>query len=54
MEELWDLIAGDQNALHDPENVVEEVRERKARYLADPASAVSWEVAKHRIRLGRP
>lgn len=51
--DLWDSIAEDQNALNDPESVVEEVRARKARYLADPDSAISWEAAKHRIRSGR-
>lgn len=53
VEDLWDSIAEDQAALHDPDSVVEEIRARKARYLANPTSAVSWETAKHRIRSGR-
>jgi putative addiction module component (TIGR02574 family) len=50
---IWDSIAEDQVSLPDNPSVVNEVRERKARYLANPKSAVIWETAKKQIRSGR-
>ncbi|WP_035611566.1 addiction module protein [Haloferula sp. BvORR071] len=50
VEDLWDTIAEDQQALPDSPAVIEEIRERKRRHEADPSAAVSWETAKARIR----
>lgn len=49
VEELWNSIAEDQDALPDPPSVVAELRARKARFLANPGSGVPWIVAKERI-----
>ena len=49
VEELWNSIAEDQDALPDPPSVVAELRARKARFLANPGSGVPWNVAKERI-----
>jgi putative addiction module component (TIGR02574 family) len=53
VEDLWDSIAEDQHALPDHPSVVNMLRERKAEYLANPGSGVSWEKAKQNIRSGR-
>jgi putative addiction module component (TIGR02574 family) len=53
VEDLWDSIAEDQNSLPDDPAVIEELRARKARFQADPASGIPWEEAKKRIRSGR-
>ena len=53
VEAIWDSIAEDQHALPDHPSVVKEVRERKARYLSNPKSGVTWEAAKKQIRSGR-
>jgi putative addiction module component (TIGR02574 family) len=53
VEDLWDSIAEDQNSLPDYPSVIEAVRERKARYLKNPGSGVSWEAAKKQIRPDR-
>jgi putative addiction module component (TIGR02574 family) len=53
VEAIWDSIAEDQNSLPDHPSVAQEVRERKARYLASPQSGVTWAAAKKRIRSGR-
>ena len=53
VEAIWDSIAEDQHSLPDSPSVVKEVRERKARYLANPTSGVTWEAAKKQIRSGR-
>jgi putative addiction module component (TIGR02574 family) len=53
VEAIWDSIAEDQNSVPDDPTVASEVRERKARYLADPSSGVSWEEAKKRLQSGR-
>ncbi len=53
LADLWDSIAEDQNAVSDPPAVVAELKERRARFLSDPSSAVPWEEAKARIRAGR-
>ena len=49
VEELWNSITEDQIALLDPPSVVAELRARKARFLANPASGVPWEEAKKQI-----
>jgi len=53
VEAIWDSIATDQDMLPDHPSVVKEVRERKARYLSNPKSGVTWENAKKQIRSGR-
>ena len=50
VEDLWDSIAEDQDSLPDPPQVVEELRRRKASLSNNPASAISWDKAKDRIR----
>ena len=49
VEELWNSITEDQIALPDSPSVVAELRARKARFLANPASGVPWEEAKKQI-----
>lgn len=53
VEAIWDSIAEDQHTLPDHPLVVEELRKRKARYLSNPKSEVTWEAAKKQIRSGR-
>jgi len=53
VEAIWDSIAEDQHSLPDHPSVVNAVRERKARYLKNPKSGVTWETAKKQIRSGR-
>ncbi len=53
VEDLWDSIAEDQHSLPDHPAVVRELRARKKKFLANPSSGVSWEIAKRRIRSGR-
>lgn len=53
VEDLWDSIASDQEALPDHPAVIEEIRRRRARFDANPGSGVSWEALKKRIRTGR-
>ena len=51
VEDLWDSIAADASFEPPlPDVVMTELRERKARYDANPESAISWEEAKRRIR----
>jgi putative addiction module component (TIGR02574 family) len=52
VEELWNSIVEDQDLLTDPPLVVAELRARKARFLADRASAVPWEQAREQITRG--
>jgi len=49
VEAIWDSIAEDQHTLPDHPHVANEVRERKARYLSNPGSGTTWEVAKKEI-----
>ena len=53
VEDLWDSIAEEQHSLPDHPALIEELRARKARFLANPSSGISWEEAKARIRSGR-
>jgi putative addiction module component (TIGR02574 family) len=53
VEDLWDSIAQEQHSLPDHPALIEELRARKARFLANPSSGISWEKAKARIRSGR-
>lgn len=49
VEDLWDSIAEEQNALPDPPEVIEELKARYARFLKDPSSGSSWEDVEKRI-----
>jgi len=53
VEELWNSIAEEEGSVPDPPAVVAELRLRKTRFAADPASGVPWREAKRRVRLGR-
>jgi len=53
VEAIWASIVEEQHTLPDHPSVVQEVRERKARYLSNPKSGVTWETAKKQIRSGR-
>jgi putative addiction module component (TIGR02574 family) len=53
VEDLWDSIAEDQHSLPDHPAVVEELRARKARFMANLGSGIPWDEAKKRIRSGR-
>jgi putative addiction module component (TIGR02574 family) len=53
IEDLWSSIVEDQDSLPDHPAVIAELRGRKARFLANPSSAVPWSEAKKRIRSGR-
>ena len=53
VEDIWDSIAEDQHSLPDHPAVVQELRARKARFLANPSSGTSWEIVKARIRSSR-
>jgi putative addiction module component (TIGR02574 family) len=52
VEDLWDLIASDQNSLPDHPAVIERIRRRRARFDANPDSGVTWDEMKKRIRNG--
>ena len=49
VEDLWDSIAAERESEPIPEAVLAELRERKARFDADPASGISWAEAKRRL-----
>jgi putative addiction module component (TIGR02574 family) len=49
-EDLWDSVADEVNAQPVPDALVMELRERMARYDANPESGISWEEAKRRLR----
>ena len=53
VEDLWDSIAEEQHSLPDHPALIEELRARKTRFLANPSSGISWEEAQARIRSGR-
>ena len=52
VEDLWDSIAEDSESLPDSPGVIAELRARKARFLANPASGIPWDRAKEQIRSG--
>jgi len=49
VEELWDSIEEEQDALPDPPEVIEEIQTRYARFLEDPSIGSSWEAVEQRI-----
>jgi putative addiction module component (TIGR02574 family) len=53
VDAIWESIVEDQNSLPDDPAVIQEVRERKARYLADPSSGIPWAAARGRIESSR-
>jgi putative addiction module component (TIGR02574 family) len=50
MEDLWDSIAQEGEVSPVPETQLEELRIRKARFLAHPESGRTWEQVKQRAR----
>ena len=50
VEDLWDDIASATEELPVPAWQIEELGRRKANYLRNPGSGMSWEEAKRRIR----
>ena len=50
VEDLWDSIARERANEPVPEPVLIELRERKARYDANPSSGVRWDEAQRRLR----
>ncbi len=52
VEDLWDSIAAERRHEPVPEPILAELRERKARYDANPASGVTWSDAQRRLREG--
>jgi len=52
VDELTKSIEEDSDLRESPE-FMEELRTRRAAYLADPSSAVPWEAALEQIRLER-
>jgi len=52
VEDLWDSIAAEPDSVPIPDWQKEELAKRKADYLKNPASGVSWEEVKERLRKG--
>jgi putative addiction module component (TIGR02574 family) len=50
VEDLWDSIAAERAQEPVPAQVLAELRERKARYDANPDSGIRWAEAKRRLR----
>jgi len=50
VEDLWDDLAATPEAVPVHEWQLQEIERRKANLQKNPASAVSWEEAKRRIR----
>jgi putative addiction module component (TIGR02574 family) len=53
VEALWDSIEEEQHSMPDHPAVMEEIRARKARFMANPSSGIPWETVKERIRSSR-
>jgi len=53
LESIWDSIEEEQDSLPDHPAVIDELRARKARFMANPASGILWQQAKAQIRSGR-
>jgi len=52
VEEIWDSIVGDENALEVPESHKDELDRRLAAYDSDPSAGASWEEVKARLQGG--
>jgi putative addiction module component (TIGR02574 family) len=50
VEDLWDDLAATPGAVPVYEWQLQELEQRKARLAANPASGVSWEEVKRRVR----
>lgn len=50
VEDLWDSIVQEEEALPVPDWKIEECRRRKEEFLKNPASGMTWEQVKARIR----
>lgn len=50
VEDLWDSIAAERAQEPVPAPVLAELRERKARYDANPDSGITWTEVKRRLR----
>lgn len=50
VEDLWDSIAAEREHEPVPAAVLAELRERQARYDADPGSGIAWDEARRRLR----
>ena len=50
VEDLWDSLAAEENELPLPDWKMEELRRRKARYLENPETGMTWEQVKSRAR----
>ena len=50
VEDLWDSIAQEGEESPVPESQLEELRRRKARFLAHPETGRTWEQVKQRAR----
>lgn len=50
VEDLWDSIAQEDEALPLPDWKRDELRKRKERFLAHPASGRTWDEVKERAR----
>lgn len=53
VEELTKSICEEEGDFEESPELVEELQSRYAAYLADPSSAIPWEVALEQIRTGR-
>jgi putative addiction module component (TIGR02574 family) len=50
VEDLWDDLAADPESVPVHEWQIEELRRRKANLLKNPASSLTWEEVKRRVR----
>ncbi|MEO7100126.1 MAG: addiction module protein [Luteolibacter sp.] len=53
VEDLWDSIAEEQDALPDAPELIEEIRRRSANLKANPSSGFTWEEVEARIQSRR-
>jgi putative addiction module component (TIGR02574 family) len=52
VEDVWNSIEEEQHSLADHPSVIGEIRARKNKFISNPSSGISWEVAKEHIRNG--
>ena len=52
LEDLWESISAEHQDDKAPEEVMNIVREREAKYALDPSSGITWEEVKRRLREG--
>ncbi|HUG24069.1 addiction module protein [Piscinibacter sp.] len=51
-EELWESVAAEQEREPLPEAALNELRERVAKYEANPEDVIPWDEVKRRLRNG--